>query len=385
MSSRRYKHYDSLSKVWDAVVVGAGPAGAVAARQLALQGKGVLLVDKARFPRDKVCGGCLGGAALGVLKSIGLSHILQTSGARSLDTFTLASDGCSASVPIGRRAAISRRTFDAALVEEAALAGVVVRNRTLALVAPPSDEAFRTVILKNDGSAHTVHAKVALIATGLGYCPGGHETRVAPASRMGLSAILEQSPCEVPSGVLLMACTSAGYVGVTAVEDGKYDVAAAVDPHALSTTEPGRLIHRILDQAGFAPAIDLQEVRWQGTPRLTRRTIPLATHRCLLIGDAAGYVEPFTGEGIGWAMSSAVLAASLLADPLDQWRQQTATQWERAYRAAFSRHQQSCRILSRLLRVKCIRRIATWGLCRAPTISRPIIRRLDQPIDISVY
>src|SRR5688572_33495727 len=48
--------------MWDAVVIGAGPAGSVAARQLALQGKRVLLVEKDKLPRDKVCGGCLGGA-----------------------------------------------------------------------------------------------------------------------------------------------------------------------------------------------------------------------------------------------------------------------------------------------------------------------------------
>jgi flavin-dependent dehydrogenase len=178
-----------------------------------------------------------------------------------------------------------------------------------------------------------------------------------------------------------MACASEGYVGVTAVEDGYYDIAAAVDSRALAATNsPGRLVHHILAEAGFAPTVDLDAVKWQGTPPLTRRTTPLASHRCLLIGDAAGYVEPFTGEGIGWALSSAVLAAALLTGSLEHWTPETAAQWERLYRDALWRHQRSCRVVSQLLRVKPLRRIAMWGLRRAPAISRPIVRRLDRPI-----
>ncbi|HEX6962220.1 MAG TPA: FAD-dependent monooxygenase, partial [Lacipirellula sp.] len=176
----------TLDQTWDAVVIGAGPAGAVAARQLALQGKRVLLVDKNRLPRDKVCGGCLGGAALDVLHSMGLSHVPAICGAVPLHTFALASDGVAARLPIGRRAAISRRTLDAALVEEAAHAGVVVRDRMLADMAPESREPFRCIKLKTDAAEHAVHARVAIIATGLAPCPPGHETLISPESRIGL-------------------------------------------------------------------------------------------------------------------------------------------------------------------------------------------------------
>ena len=62
-------------KLWPAVVVGAGPAGAVAARELARAKIEVLLVDKATFPRQKVCGGCLGRAAIELLRDCGLQHL----------------------------------------------------------------------------------------------------------------------------------------------------------------------------------------------------------------------------------------------------------------------------------------------------------------------
>ena len=65
----------SMNDVWDAVVIGAGPAGALTARELARLGLRVLLVDRAKFPRNKVCGCCLNGAALAALRELGLGSI----------------------------------------------------------------------------------------------------------------------------------------------------------------------------------------------------------------------------------------------------------------------------------------------------------------------
>ena len=62
---------------WDALVIGAGPAGSVAARELARRGCRVLLVDKATFPRPKVCGCCVNGAAIRALERLGLGHVLD--------------------------------------------------------------------------------------------------------------------------------------------------------------------------------------------------------------------------------------------------------------------------------------------------------------------
>src|SRR5271156_2503277 len=78
---------------WDALVVGAGPAGSIAARQLARSGVSVLLVDKARFPRRKVCGCCVGAGAVAMLEQIGLGDLLPALGARSIRQFQLAAYG----------------------------------------------------------------------------------------------------------------------------------------------------------------------------------------------------------------------------------------------------------------------------------------------------
>src|SRR5438132_14182323 len=76
-------------RCWDVVVIGAGPAGAMAARQLARMGKSVLLVDKAYFPRWKVCGCCLNAGALATLRAAGLGKLATQCGAGAIQNVLL--------------------------------------------------------------------------------------------------------------------------------------------------------------------------------------------------------------------------------------------------------------------------------------------------------
>ena len=71
---------------------------------------------------------------------------------------------------------------------------------------------------------------------------------------------------------------------------------------------------------------------WQGTAGLTRQTQPLAEERLFLLGDAAGYVEPFTGEGIAWALASAQAVAPLARRAMERWDPQIARDWSVLHR-----------------------------------------------------
>ncbi len=153
--------------LWDVVVLGAGPAGAIAARQLALQGHRVLLVEKSRFPRFKVCGGCLGGAALDVLEDLGLGDLPTKCGGVPLQRIRLASGGSVAEIDIGRRIAVSRQTFDAALVEEAIHSGTVLCTETTGSLHLSADVDARSVLLRCRERAIVVRTKAVLVATGL--------------------------------------------------------------------------------------------------------------------------------------------------------------------------------------------------------------------------
>jgi flavin-dependent dehydrogenase len=113
----------AMDQLWHAVVVGAGPAGSVAARELARCGRAVLLIDKSAFPRGKVCGCCLSGVALETLRSIGLGHVPAEQGAIPLKNINLAAGKSSAKLNLGRGVSLSRHRLDAALVEQAIAAG----------------------------------------------------------------------------------------------------------------------------------------------------------------------------------------------------------------------------------------------------------------------
>ena len=104
--------YYAVSLRWDAVVVGAGPAGATAARELARRGRSVLLVDKATFPRPKVCGCCLNGSALATLERVGLGDLPARNRAVPLDRTRLFAGGRAAEVRLPVGVALSRSVFD---------------------------------------------------------------------------------------------------------------------------------------------------------------------------------------------------------------------------------------------------------------------------------
>jgi 2-polyprenyl-6-methoxyphenol hydroxylase-like FAD-dependent oxidoreductase len=103
----------------------------------------------------------------------------------------------------------------------------------------------------------------------------------------------------------------------------------------------------VLEDARLPTWPGLVHARWQGSPWLTRTRARFAASRLLVLGDAAGYVEPFTGEGMGWAMEDGVAAASLLSTP---WSEHTAQQWDHYQCQTVRPRQRHCRLLARLLR-----------------------------------
>jgi flavin-dependent dehydrogenase len=378
MSGNEWLSTVNRHETWGAVVIGAGPAGAITARQLAIRGWQVLLIEKSKIPRAKVCGGCLGGAALDVLANIGLGDLPANCGGVSLERMQLASGGSVAQIEIGRRVAVSRETFDAALIREATHAGAVICAETTGAPNSSVDLDARAVELRHRDQSAIVRARVVIVATGLAKSPPDFVTQTVRGSRIGLGAVLDNGQSFEQPDTLYMACDATGYVGIAPVEKGRLDVAAAVDAAALGrAASPGELVARILIHAGLSVPAGFDEAEWRGTPPLTRETRPLGSYRCLLVGDAAGYVEPFTGEGIGWAIQSAVLACSLLGKELHVWDSKLPDRWKKLHDRAFGRHQRSCRRIVQLLRNKTVRTVVLWILRRAPTLARPVVRRLD--------
>jgi flavin-dependent dehydrogenase len=370
--------------VWDVLVIGAGPAGAMAAREAARRGARVLLVDQAPFPRPKVCGGCVNGAALDLLKTVGLSHLAARCGAQPLGAMRVAAGSSQAVVALPGHAALSRELFDAALVEEAIRTGAQFWPSTRAVLGPVVAEA-RGVMLAQAHGTIANRAHMVLVATGLPRHEPAGETVIAPGSRIGCGAMLDDAPAWYQPGTLFMACGRQGYVGLVRLADGRLDVAAACEPAFVRAQRgPAGAVASLLEEAGWPLPASLARTAWQGTPPLTQRRNAVAAHRLFFIGDAAGYVEPFTGEGIAWALASGASAAVLAARAADRWDPALAAEWMTVHRRLIQRRQRLCRVVSRLLRHPGVIRGCLSALGRVPGAATPLVRALSAPIALPV-
>jgi flavin-dependent dehydrogenase len=374
-------------RLWDVLVVGAGPAGALAARELARRGAAVLLVDKASFPRWKVCGACLNGWAVATLRAVGLGQLPATFGAVPLHDLRLAARGRDALLPLPGGAALSREVFDAALVEAAVRAGAHFLPQTQARHDAVTD-TMRRVALCQGGRESLACARVVLAADGLG---GRFLTREAvchpevdPGSRLGAGVITDQAPPFYGAGTIFMACGTGGYVGLVRLEDGRLNIAAALDPVRVKQTGGlGKAAAVILGETGFPPVPRLATLPWRGTPLLTRRVFPTVVHRAFLLGDAAGYVEPFTGEGMAWALASAVVLAPLAYHVCRRWDRPVAEQWPLRYRQTVARHQWVCRMMAQVLRRPALIGPVVAALACAPVLAMPLVQYLNASMTVS--
>jgi flavin-dependent dehydrogenase len=373
---------EAARRAWDAVVVGAGPAGSLAARELAHRGRAVLLVDRAPFPRGKVCGCCLNGAALATLRSVGLGGLAEGYGARPLGAIRLASSGGSAEVRLPGGVVLSREAFDAALVREAVRAGADFLPRTAAALGAPHD-AGRGVQLDQGGTVVTATARVVLAADGLGgrlmARAGLGKAAAVPSARVGAGAVAESAPAFYRPGAVYMACGAGGYLGLVRLEDDRLDLAAAFDVGRLRACGgPGPAATALLAEVGW-PAPALREHAWRGTPALTRRLVRPAAGRVFALGDAAGYVEPFTGEGMAWALAAAVAVAPLAERAAAGWDASLERAWASAYARVVRRRQLACRAAAAVLRRPRLAGALIRLLARAPRLARPFVRRLGAP------
>lgn len=286
-----------------AMVIGAGPTGSVAATVLARAGLSTVLIERASFPRRKVCGGCLAPAGIRALEGCGLGERLRSIDPIPMRHLRLQAGGASSSLPIEPYYSLDRGRLDQVLAAGAVDHGAVFRDGVKATI-----QADDSVFLEQGDQTLECTPGLVVVADGLAGTSlrlrAGFEWVVDQESPIGLGAVID---CPNDDGVddsIVMRCSRTGYVGTSRLGDGRLVVAAAVSADAIKQEGTQAAVARICAEAGDESGL-FDDIQWKGVGQLTRQRARFAHGRILVLGDAARYVEPLTGEGMSWGICRA--------------------------------------------------------------------------------
>src|SRR5437016_9273416 len=308
-------------EIFDVAIVGGGPAGSSCAAFCALAGLRALVLERGKFPREKVCGDCLNPSCWSVLEHLGVAQqvrALPHSKLESVEFIGIDGHQVIVDLPNGEQCEISvkRCLFDDVLLKRACDVGAQIREETTVTslanngnwkIETATGESFSAQVLVGaDGRNSTVARLCNLLP---------HPTR----ERVALQAHVPL-PQNFGRRIVLQFLPQ-GYSGQAPVNDAELNLCLVGTPPTISEL-------RQWAQRHFEIAADQS---WRTITPLTRSTVPCRYENLFFVGDAARVVEPFTGEGIYYALRSGELAAAAIAKIIgDKDRQFALREFARA-------------------------------------------------------
>ena len=319
--------------IFDVLVLGAGPAGSATAIRAARAGLSVALVDRARFPRDKPCSEYMSPETVRHLGALGVLEELERAGGVPIAGTSVTGPRGSMLTGLFANAgtpfrstglSLRRSVLDAVLVDGARRAGAtVLEEHAVTDLLYDRGSVAGAAVRTADGSARLLHARLSVGADGLRSIVArriGRRRHGFP-SRMAFVAHVADVPGLTDRAELHV--TPEGYAGVNPVGDGLANIALVVPVRTASGARG--------DATAFALAA-LEHIpgvrgRVRGdrivrpflvTGPFAARSRKVVTDGALLVGDAADFFDPFTGEGICAALRGAELAAETALDALGQ-------------------------------------------------------------------
>lgn len=377
---------------YDVIIAGGGPAGSSLAIRLALNGKRVLLAEQKRFPREKLCGEFISPECLAQFAELDvLDQILEPGGTRLTDTVFYSVRGRAVSVPSawfgdGGQAALglSRAEMDARLLARARAVGVEVYEATSVVGLIERDGIIRGVRVRtSDRNEREIYADLTVDATGRGrlvarLCANSSDPDSSRAPFVAfkahmVDAQIEPSQCEI-------YVYRGGYGGVNAIEKGRFNHCFIVRADLVRSlgNDVERVVREVVmtnQRARQTLATARTVTPWLAValPWYGRRAlVPQAG--LITIGDAASFIDPFTGSGMLMALESGEVAAAAILRWSGEAQALTslADQYRHAYEQRFS---QRLRV-SRWLRHAAFTPRLAATLVRGLSSSKSLRRRL---------
>lgn len=358
-------------EVVDVAIVGGGPAGSVCAAMCATAGLRVALIEREKFPREKVCGDCINPACWPVLERLGVAQQVWDSPSAALNGVEfIAIDGQKLRIDFAPTEcgmiAIKRSHLDNTLLNRARQLGARVHEEaTVVSLHKTRDRDWKIDIVRDTLLARILvgaDGRNSTVARLCNLLPPPERERIALQAHVPL-------PRDFESRIVLQFLPE-GYSGQAPVNDRELNLCLVGLPPTIAS------LRAWAERQFNLPA----NQSWRTITPLTRAPITARRENLFLIGDAARVVEPFTGEGIYYALKSGELAANAIAKIIrGEDRQSAAKAFARSHRAMY----RGRLWINQLARAAVLHPRFASSLLATP-ISAPIMRAFTRKIVRSI-